>query len=666
MASQQPKVDICDSFPDLGRVTAAHFVRQIQTKPDSVVSLPTGKTPEYFIKWTMRILEHWDTQEINTLRKEFELSDTRPSMHLVRFVQIDEFFPTHPSQENSFNHFVREHYIKGFGLDESKCVLMDTSSFAGWADFPNGVDLEILMKDEQELDGNQICQRQILARVDQYCKEYETKIRDMGGLDFFLGGIGPDGHVAFNIRGSSFESITRMLKLNYESMSSSAESLGGMSIARRSAVITIGLGTITFNPSCKCIIFASGAGKADVVKRALGNDIVAEEPSHALRKLPDLSIFLTKGSSKFLFGKQRVAPSEKEIFTKIERGSNAISNAKKISHTEPHHDDIMLGYLPFILRARSHSRGDEDSFVCATSGYNSVSNGFIKNVLTEIAQSDNARASGTPLFDLEVFKRGFVSNDENSMRRGLVSRISRLISSEDAADGVNYMDSLYPGQKPNDRILNLKAACREFEAESLWFVLGWKPDSFRHLRLSFYNADLFQSNPDYLRDCMPIYKLLEEQRPDIVTVALDPESSGPDTHYKVLQAVTTAVLEYSTRVDPDIKIWGYRNVWSQFDVQETDMIIPVTADEMQKTHQLFMACYQTQKTAEFPSHKLDGPFSKIVVDTWKNQLDQIRELLGNSPFEDDVQGVLFMKEMSVEQLTAYSIALNRSVNGSST
>ena len=659
------KTIICDSFPELGRITAAQFVKQIQEKPNSVVSLPTGKTPEYFIKWTEKILHAWESEEIVQLRAEWGLNECKPDMSQVRFVQMDEFFPIHPSQENSFAYFVREQYIKGFGLSESKCMLMDTSQLGKWSDFPEGVDLKVLDKEPSSLSQEQTRQREILSKVSMYCEQYENAIRELGGLDFFLGGIGPDGHVAFNTRGSAFDSTTRILKLNYESMATSAESLGGMSVAERSAVITIGLGTIVFNPACRAIIFAAGEAKADVVKRALQSEVTALEPSHGLRALTSLSFILTKGASKHISQSQGEPPSKESILSKIQKGEHALSLTATIVHTEPHQDDIMLGYLPLILRARQGAHRDKDFFVCATSGFNSVSNEFVRKLLLETTCSNGERCEGTPIYDLEMFRQGVHLGKEDMMRQGLLNRISRTLSPEDARSAVAYLESLYPGQKPNKRIQDIKGICREFEAESLWFLLGWNPESVHHLRLSFYTTDIFNPQPDYKRDCLPIYDLLRITRPEIITVALDPESSGPDTHYKVLQAVTTAAREYGRNVCPDVKIWGYRNVWSQFDIKDVDMIIPISSYEMDRTHDLFMKCYLTQKTAEFPSHKFDGPFSKIVIETWKRQLDIVCELLQRNPFGDEVKGLLFMKEISVDELIDYSQVLSRSVNGSS-
>ena len=52
-----------DNFPLLGKLAALRFLEWVGENPEGVISLPTGKTPEYFIEWVKRILAQWDTEE---------------------------------------------------------------------------------------------------------------------------------------------------------------------------------------------------------------------------------------------------------------------------------------------------------------------------------------------------------------------------------------------------------------------------------------------------------------------------------------------------------------------------------------------------------------------------------------------------------------------------
>ena len=54
--------------------------------------------------------------------------------------------------------------------------------------------------------------------------------RALGGIGFFLGGIGPDGHIGFNVRGSDHFSTTRLTGVNYETQAAAASDLGGIEV----------------------------------------------------------------------------------------------------------------------------------------------------------------------------------------------------------------------------------------------------------------------------------------------------------------------------------------------------------------------------------------------------------------------------------------------------
>ena len=125
------RVEVVDNFPALGRVAAMRFLKWVQNHPEGVISLPTGKTPEHFITWVRRSLDHWTQPDVQALVGEAGLDvDRRPDVRGLRFVQIDEFYPINPTQHNSFCHYVRTFYLEGFGLDPARALLIDCSVLA--------------------------------------------------------------------------------------------------------------------------------------------------------------------------------------------------------------------------------------------------------------------------------------------------------------------------------------------------------------------------------------------------------------------------------------------------------------------------------------------------------------------------------------------------------
>jgi len=72
-------------------------------------------------------------------------------------------------------------------------------------------------------------------------------------------------------------------------------------------------------------------------------------------------------------------------------------------------------------------------------------------------------------------------------------------------------------------------------------------DRVHHLRSKFYNDSFFTPMPSLEDDAQPFADLVEQLQPSIVTVAFDPEGTGPDTHYKVLQVVAAGLRLSRTR-----------------------------------------------------------------------------------------------------------------------
>eukprot|EP00439_Symbiodinium_sp_Y106_P055023 s1879_g7.t1 len=614
----------------------------------------------YFIKWVQRILQSWSSPEIQGEARKFGLRPDKPELAKLTFVQIDEFYPISPAQHNSFYHYVNEYYIKGFGLDPKRALLMDCSKIgldwepgygptgeprdymkpaltmedvwptgeaAGckWRQFCFEVDLSLRMREPSTRQ--ELLQQRVLRQVDQWCAEYEAKIRALGGIGFFMGGIGPDGHVAFNCQGCDHFATTRLDQLNYASQAAAAGDLGGIETVRRRKVITIGLGTITYNPSCVALICAAGEAKAQVVRNAVQEAAHVNFPATALHRLPSAAFFVTTGAAKLLDRRQlelleRIPEMASSVVERVlvalsgrrrkklvdlseddlaacplascavrragrplpvlaEEGSR-VREKTKFLHTEPHHDDIMLGYLPAVMR-NTRVASNQHHFVCATSGFNSVSNVHMLKMLGRVE-----KFLGTPTFvrlseegyfdpskldfrrrDVWKFLDGIAAADDELRDEGAARRLVYNLSVifedtsfriDSAGDGNStqllervsalktYFSKQYAGQKDMKEVQILKGACREFEAECVWGYIGWQLPNISHLRLGFYTADIFAPEPTQQRDVLPVLKLgklLREVQPDVVSVALDPEASGPDTHYKVLQAVTAALQQYS-------------------------------------------------------------------------------------------------------------------------
>ncbi len=741
------------NFPELGKLTALRFIEWTLDNPGGVVSLPTGKTPEHFIKWVTYYLKNWQSKEVKEeLASNGIDTSTKPDMRSLHFVQIDEFYPIDSFQHNSFYYYIQRFYFSSFEMDPSKALLINVNEIPTAKGLPidqifpdKCVDLSLRYRYAKTK--HEQLQKQTIELVDEFCTEYERKIRELGGIGFFLGGIGPDGHIGFNIQGSDHFSTTRLMETNYETQAAASTDLGGIEIARNRLVITIGLNTITYNKDAVALIIASGEAKANIVRDSIESPLSNKYPASVLQNLPKARFYLTDGAALRLkarrledmknedpisefsieraiinlavekkkevlklsiddynddeFGKyilkktgqsvetinQRI---HKAVYNRFNHGIASVEN-QRILHTGPHHDDIMLGYLPYIVHLVRNVT-NKHHFSVLTSGFTAVTNSYIleimENLKKHISKEEFNRRLNTKYFETSfeegknrdvnlyldgIAAKSLVIKNEAQARRTLRNLIEVYGNSnieflnEKINELIVYFQTQYPGKKDTPDVQKLKGMLREWEEEILWAHLGFHSDEVSHLRLGFYQGDIFTENPEINRDVLPVLNLFRKFKPTIITVALDPEGSGPDTHYKVLQTISEALRLYGKETDiSKLRIWGYRNVWYRFHPAEANIYIPVSLNSFALIDSMFMNSYGSQKDASFPSFELDGPFSTLSQNVLAEQYQTIRLCLGRDffiaheiPRVRAAHGMVYLKELSLDEFYTKSIELKK-------
>ena len=743
---------VVDNFPKLGFMTALRFLEWVDENPDGVVSLPTGKTPEYFIRWARHLLENWNESRLESLRLEYGLALTKkPDLSRLRFVQIDEFYPIDSNQHNSFNHYVRTYYLSDFGLDEDKALLIDCNRIP----LANGKtfnkifpdqSVDLTLRHREPRNTQEAEQQASIFLVDDWCAEYEARIRDMGGIGFFLGGIGPDGHIAFNIRGSDHFSTTRLTTTNFETQAAAATDLGGMEVSRNRLVITIGLDTITHNRDTVAIIIAAGEAKAGIVKTSAYATPSNTVPASTLQKLRRSRFYLTEGAAAglkynverfFKDGGWNIRKTERAVINlcksihkyapnlemkelktdpytsmitdldghTVEQVQHSIDNKfskglvheenQIFLHTGPHHDDIMLGILPQVAH-QIRSGSNRNHFAVFTSGFTAVTNDFLKFALEqtkhfldvdriEMVHYKNFFGKGYRLkWDKDVYHylNQAAARNKEGMQRGFAHRMVRALVDiyrlKDVAALKVKIDELvvgiktsYSGAKDDPEVQRLKGMLREFEEELVWAHFGVRVENIHHLRLGFYTGDIFTDQPENTRDVAPFLNMLRRIRPTVISLAMDPEGSGPDTHYKVLQVIAEGLRQWKEETDvTNLRIWGYRNVWYRFHPTEADVIVPVSLNSMAVLKEAFNNCYLSQVDAPFPSYEHDGPFSEMAQKIWVEQLMDIQLIMGKEYFFQNehpriraCHGVVYYQELGVDDFLNRARKLEESMEG---
>ena len=743
---------VANNFPQLGLLTTLRFIEWVAGNPDGVISLPTGKTPEYFIKWTQYILKNWDLPEARKIREDNGLFlEKKPSLRGLHFVQIDEFYPINPGQHNSFYDYVKKYYIEGFNLDPSKALLINCEEIPlpGGRHFsevfPDNL-IDLTLRNREALNPTEKLQQASIFSIDNWCTNYEKKVRELGGIGFFLGGIGPDGHIAFNTRGSDHNSTTRLTPTNFETQAAAAGDLGGIEVSRTRLVITIGLGTITSNPDAVAVIFAAGDAKAPVVRDALENGPDNLYPATVLQNLKNARFYLTEGATiqlndtiekYYREGEWTFEKTERAIFDlcqkidkyahklvlsdlqndvycslipdlSLDRVNEVVESTKRkmaaglmreknatFLHTGPHHDDIMLGIFPAIV-PQLREISNKFYFSILTSGFTAVTNHMLLGLLEETLRLIAAGKVQMIVYP-DFFESGYkfkwdkdvshyldkvADKDEAGKLRGICHRIVRAMAetyrvkstdelTEQIKKNIDLINASYNGEKNPPHIQKLKGMLREFEEELVWAHYGVMVRNIEHLRLGFYTGDIFTQQPDRHRDVEPILEGLRRIEPTIISLAFDPEGSGPDTHYKVLQAIAEALRQWSLEKDlSDLRIIGYRNVWYRFHPYEANVFVPVSLNSMAVLNQSFKDCYVSQVNASFPSYAYDGPFSDLSQQVWVEQFKQVQLILGKDFFYENespkvrgTHGMVYYKEMNTVEFLKNARELEKSVEG---
>lgn len=210
--------------------TAAQFVAAlVRRKPTCVLGLATGSTPVGMYS------------ELIRLHREERLDFSR----VVSF-NLDEYVGLDASHPQSYRTFMQRNLFDHINIDHRNTHV------------PDGRALDF----------------------DAYCERYERMIRDEGGVDLQVLGIGVDGHIAFNEPGSSLGSRTRLKTLTYETVRDNARFFGSEAEVPRLAV-TMGVGTIL--ESRQCLLLASGEHKAKAIRDTVEGPVTAQVTASALQ-----------------------------------------------------------------------------------------------------------------------------------------------------------------------------------------------------------------------------------------------------------------------------------------------------------------------------------------------------------------------------------------------
>ena len=181
----------------------------------------------------------------------------------VRIFSLDEFHGLPTNSPYSYHAFFHHHLLDHINADPTHLHLL------------NG-------KADQDLSA--------------YCATYERLIRDLGGIDLQVLGIGRNGHLGFNEPGSSLDSRTRISPLTPESRGTLARAFGQTQVPE--LAVTMGLGTI--REARALLLLAYGKHKAEAVAKAVEGPLSVSTPASIVQLHPTAILVLDRAAASSL------------------------------------------------------------------------------------------------------------------------------------------------------------------------------------------------------------------------------------------------------------------------------------------------------------------------------------------------------------------------------
>lgn len=223
-------------YYDVSRKAANIMSAQIIMKPRAVLGLATGSTPIGMYK---QLIEWYKKGDLDFSQ--------------VTSVNLDEYKGLSGDNDQSYRYFMNTNLFDHVNIDKSRTYV------------PNGLEED----------------------SEKACADYNEIIRNVGGVDMQLLGIGGNGHIGFNEPGEAFEKETHCVDLTESTIKANARFFASMDEVPKQAY-TMGIKTIMM--AKKILIVVSGEDKAETVKNAFFGPVTPQVPASILQMHPDVTI----------------------------------------------------------------------------------------------------------------------------------------------------------------------------------------------------------------------------------------------------------------------------------------------------------------------------------------------------------------------------------------
>jgi len=547
-----------DGSKAVAREIADLITKKKNKKENCVLGLATGSSP-------ITIYE-----ELVKIHRNEGLS----FKNVITF-NLDEYYPISIDNKESYHSFMHEHLFDHIDILEENINI------------PKG-----------NLKENE---------VKEFCKNYEKKISDVGGLDFQLLGIGRTGHIGFNEPGSSLNSETRLVKLDFLTRTDASISFGGFENVPKTA-ITMGVSTIL--KAKRIVLIAWGENKSEMVFKSIESEISQNVTASFLQTHKNATFVLDKGSASKLTkvdtpwivgskiqwdeesktralnwlctktGKsilrlsltdynenhlsdlaalQSVHDVNLEVFNRLQRAITGWPGGKP-NADDTNRPERAIPKRKKVLIFSPHP--DDDVISMGGTFQRLVDQGHDVHVVYQTS-GNIAVSNDSVLKFLEVYKDIYEGKEDK-----IKKAINLLIDNNDIIEDRSVRD--------------IAGKIREKEALAATRYVGLDDSKVHFLKLPFYETGRIKKNKPKKNDDNLMIDIISKIKPHQIYAAGD-LADPHGTHAVCIQLLFKALKKLKKEsFMKDCWVWLYRGAWHEWDIHEIEMAVPMSPQQVLK------------------------------------------------------------------------------------
>ena len=532
----------------------------------TILGLATGSSPKKVY------------QELIRMHKEEGLS----FKNVITF-NLDEYHPMEPDSIQSYVRFMREQLFDHIDIPVTNYHIPDGTL--------------------------------TIEKIPEFCRDYEAKIEKLGGFDFYLLGIGRNGHIGFNEPGSVINSKTRLMTLDITTKIDAAIDFGGLEKVPKRA-ITLGIDKIM--QAKRIVLLAWGEHKAQSVAKAVEGPITSDIPATYLQQHPNTLFILDETAASLL---TRIKTPW--LVDSVTWDRNMIKKA--VTHLSLH-----LGKPVLKLTSKDyneHGMSDLLSLYGQAYDINIEVFNYLQHTITgwpggKPNADDTHRPERafpakkkvlifSPHPDDDIISMGgtfqrlhdqghdvhvayqttgniAVADDEALRFAEFVVDFNEKFESPNAKANRIYKEAIkFLKNKPDSEIdiqavREIKGLIRKGEAKNTCRFVGIKKENAHFLEMPFYETGTIRKKPIGEKDIQIVMDLIEEIQPHQIYAAGD-LADPHGTHKVCLDAIMEAVTRLKHReYMKNCWVWLYKGAWAEWDIDQIEMAVPMSPDQVFK------------------------------------------------------------------------------------